>query len=69
MNSNSSEPTMGVNIGGKDPVERANRVLFDAVAEQYDRARPTYPDALFDDIVALSGLPGGGRVPMLNPPG
>jgi len=41
---------------------RENRVLFDTVAELYDRARPTYPDALFDDIVALSRLAAGGRV-------
>jgi len=47
-------------INGPQP--RENRVLFDGVAEQYDRARPTYPDALFDDIVALSGVPDGGRV-------
>lgn len=53
---------MGVVNGGKPPAERANRALFDTVAEQYDRARPTYPDALFDEIVALSGIPHGGRV-------
>ena len=55
------EPTMGV-VSGEPPVKRDNRVLFDLVAEQYDRARPTYPAALFDDIVALSGVPDGGRV-------
>jgi SAM-dependent methyltransferase len=37
-----------------DPIER--RVLFDDVAELYDRARPTYPEALFDDLFAVSGL-------------
>lgn len=55
------EPTMGV-ISGELPVKRDNRVLFDLVAEQYDRARPTYPGALFDDIVALSGVADGARV-------
>jgi SAM-dependent methyltransferase len=38
------------------------RATFDAVAELYDRARPGYPDALFDDVVALSGIPPGGRL-------
>jgi SAM-dependent methyltransferase len=38
------------------------RSTFDRVAELYDRARPTYPDALFDDIIALSRIPDGGRV-------
>ena len=57
-----NEQTMGVVNGGKPPAERESRMLFDSVAEQYDRARPTYPDVLFDDIVAVSGVPGGGRV-------
>jgi len=41
---------------------REDRVLFDAVAELYDRARPTYPPEVFDDLVALSGVPGDGHV-------
>jgi SAM-dependent methyltransferase len=53
---------MGVINDGTSLPPRDNRVLFDLVAEQYDRARPTYPEALFDDIVALSGIPAGGRV-------
>jgi len=32
------------------------------VPELYDRARPLYPDAIFDDIVSLGGVPGTGRV-------
>jgi SAM-dependent methyltransferase len=44
------------------PHDREWRVLFDTVAELYDRARPTYPDAVFDDLVALTGIPAGGRV-------
>jgi SAM-dependent methyltransferase len=32
------------------------------VAELYDRARPLYPAAIFDDIVALGRVPGTGRV-------
>ena len=41
---------------------REQRLLFDTVAELYDRARPTYPDGLFSDVVALSRIPLGGRV-------
>jgi SAM-dependent methyltransferase len=46
--------------------DRSNRQLlratFEEVAELYDRARPQYPASLFDDLVALCGLAGGGRV-------
>jgi SAM-dependent methyltransferase len=38
------------------------RTTFDAVAELYDRARPGYPEELFDDLVALAGLRAGSRV-------
>jgi SAM-dependent methyltransferase len=38
------------------------RTTFDEVAELYDRARPTYPDELFDDLVELAGLQPGSRV-------
>lgn len=38
------------------------KTTFDAVAELYDRGRPTYPPEIFDELVALSGTPGGGRV-------
>ncbi len=38
------------------------RVTFDAAAERYARARPGYPPALFDDLVALAGLRPGARV-------
>src|ERR671938_966571 len=38
------------------------RATFDEVALLYDRARPGYPEALFDDVVALSGIPPGGRI-------
>ncbi|MBV9411136.1 MAG: methyltransferase domain-containing protein [Acidimicrobiia bacterium] len=30
--------------------------LFNEVPELYDRVRPTYPDELFDDLVAITGL-------------
>jgi SAM-dependent methyltransferase len=32
--------------------------VFNEVAELYDRVRPTYPDALFEDLVAITGLDG-----------
>src|SRR5207244_2152690 len=32
------------------------RRTFDAAAARYDRVRPEYPEALFDDLVALAGL-------------
>lgn len=44
-----------------DPRERA-RATFDDVAEAYDRARPAYPAALFDDLVELANLHEGARV-------
>jgi SAM-dependent methyltransferase len=41
---------------------RERRTTFDEVAELYDRARPTYPDALFDDLAELADLHPGSRV-------
>ena len=38
------------------------RFTFDAVADLYDRARPDYPKALFDDVVAAAGLSPGDAV-------
>jgi SAM-dependent methyltransferase len=38
------------------------RTTFEEVPELYDRARPTYPDELFDDLAALAGLGEGARV-------
>ena len=38
------------------------RATFDTVAELYDRARPSYPDGVIDDVIAMSGVPEGGRV-------
>jgi len=34
--------------------------VFGEVAEQYDRARPSYPDELFDAVIAHGGLTPGG---------
>jgi len=38
------------------------RTTFDGAALLYDEVRPGYPEELFDDVVALSGIPSGGRV-------
>jgi SAM-dependent methyltransferase len=38
------------------------RATFDEVALLYDAVRPGYPEALFDDVVTLSGIPPGGRI-------
>ncbi len=46
------------------PVEEAARLrtTFDEDAERYDRARPGYPAAVFDDLAALAGVGPGCRV-------
>jgi SAM-dependent methyltransferase len=38
------------------------RDTFDEAAELYHHARPDYPEALFDDMVALTGLRPGARL-------
>lgn len=43
------------------------RATFEEVAEQYDRARPTYPPAVLDDLVSLGRIPDGGRVLEIGP--
>jgi SAM-dependent methyltransferase len=41
-----------------DPIS----LRFDDVADLYDRVRPRYPEALFDDVATLTGLRAGARV-------
>ena len=36
--------------------------VFNEVPELYDRVRPSYPDELFADLVAITGLDGGSSV-------
>ena len=43
------------------------RTTFETVAERYDAARPTYPEALLDDLVELGGMPPGGRILEIGP--
>src|SRR5687767_7956821 len=45
------------------PADRMSlRTTFDSVAERYDRARPPYPIAIFDDLAASAKLERGSRV-------
>jgi len=37
---------------------RERRLVFGEVAELYDRHRPSYPERLIDDLVAIAGLDG-----------
>jgi SAM-dependent methyltransferase len=41
---------------------RGRLSVFDVAADRYDRARPDYPERLFDDLVALTGARPGARV-------
>jgi SAM-dependent methyltransferase len=43
------------------------RTTFGSVAELYDRARPTYPTAVFDELADLAGLEPGSRVLEIGP--
>ena len=43
------------------------RQTFDGAAVRYDRARPGYPEAVFDDLAAGAGLRPGARVLELGP--
>ena len=38
------------------------RLIHDQVAQRYDRARPGYPAALFDDIIAYANLAADARI-------
>ena len=43
-----------------DGVER--RFTFNQIAQLYSAARPSYPDALFDDCIREAGLESGDRM-------
>jgi SAM-dependent methyltransferase len=49
---------MGGHSGGRD----ALRQTFESVAGRYHRARPDYPEALYDSLVSLAGLRGAGNL-------
>jgi SAM-dependent methyltransferase len=46
---------------------RRLRETFEQVPELYDRARPSYPDELFEDLTTLAGLGPGDRILELGP--
>ena len=48
-------------------IDRSQRITFEAVADIYNEARPRYPDAVFDDLIRLSGIPPGGRILEIGP--
>jgi SAM-dependent methyltransferase len=39
--------------------ERVQRLVFGEVAENYERARPEYPEAIIDELVAITGVAPG----------
>jgi SAM-dependent methyltransferase len=43
-------------------IDRTRRIAFEEQAELYDQVRPGYPEALIDDVIALSAIPPGGRI-------
>lgn len=47
--------------------DRNRRAHFDHIVENYDRARPTYPRELFEDILAYSGAEAGARALEIGP--
>ncbi|MCP4423480.1 MAG: SAM-dependent methyltransferase, partial [Chloroflexi bacterium] len=51
----------------KPTIDRSQRVLFDEAAELYDEVRPSYPEALVEDVVALSGIGKNGRILEVGP--
>lgn len=53
--------------GFSDAERRTLPRVFDAAAEDYDRTRPACPPAVFDDLVALTGLAPGDRVVEIGP--
>jgi SAM-dependent methyltransferase len=44
------------------PIDERRRTSFDARALQYDAVRPSYPETLFDELVALGDIPPGGLI-------
>ena len=45
-----------------EPELQRLRTTFEEVPELYDRARPTYPAQLFDDLAAIAELPEASRI-------
>lgn len=47
--------------------DRSRRDSFDSVADAYDRARPSYPERLVDDLVTLGNIREGSEVSEIGP--
>ncbi|WP_448639214.1 helix-turn-helix domain-containing protein [Geodermatophilus sp. URMC 63] len=45
-----------------DEERRSLAATFDRVASSYQRARPEYPDELYEHLLAVTGLPSGARL-------
>jgi SAM-dependent methyltransferase len=57
-----------VNEKWRDPASRKQlRATFQEVPDLYDRARPAYPDELFEGLEELAGLSPGSRVLEIGP--
>ena len=42
--------------------DMSRRTTFNKVARLYSEMRPSYPEALIEDVVSLSGIPPDGRI-------
>ena len=52
-----------VTSSGRGPVNRVRAESFGAVAEAYDRARPSYPPRLVDDLLGMVAIAGTAPAP------
>ena len=58
---------MATGDGTETGIDRSKRVTFDRVAADYDATRPRYPEELIEAVIALSGIPDGGRILEVGP--
>ena len=49
-------------MNDSEPERDKRRTSFDRIATLYDRYRPSYPNAVFEDAIALSQIPAAGRI-------
>ena len=49
-------------MSGTDSARERLRATFDQAAARYQRARPDYPDVLFDHLLQVTGLAAGARL-------
>jgi SAM-dependent methyltransferase len=58
---------IGASVADRRQGDEMNGIVFDSVAELYDRVRPTYPHAVFDAVADLGSLARGSRVVEVGP--